>query len=196
MFTFESFSILFRFIYIALIAKKLIITISKASWLTVDTEENKDCTCCRKKTLGKTTCWLKAPRVVFVPCCRLSPVIRWSNEVKLANAKFRLGRGSFSFLLYFKTHPISPEKRIATGERNYRPRRRVSIMREVRYFDPFLARRILSCFPTNEGNVTISFFHLSTTFRNAKMSYSYRRCVKEFKKISSMKKTQYLQKCN
>lgn len=145
----------------------------------MDTKENKGHTCCRKKTLGKTTCWLKVPRVVSVQCCRLGPVIRRSNEVKLASAKFRLGRGSFSFLLYLRTHPISPEKRIATGERDYRPWRHVSIMREVRCSDPFFARRTLSCFCTSEGKVTVLFFppwcDFYTIFE-AETSYSPKSC--------------------
>lgn len=138
------------------------VIIPEAFWLTVDTcGENKGRICCSKKTLGKTTCQLKAPRVV--PRCRLGSVIRRSNEVKFASAKFRLRQGSFSFLLYLRTHPISLEKRITTGERDYRPRRRVSIMREVRRSDPFLAKRILSCFRTSEGKITISFFRFCAT---------------------------------
>lgn len=135
-------------------------------------KENKGRTCCRKKTLGKTTYWLKAPRIVFVPCCRLGPVIRRSNEVKLASAKFRLGRESCFFLLYFRTHPISSEKRIATDERDYRLRRRVSIMWEVRCPDPFLGRRILSCYKRRKSNYFV--FSLRCNFYTifeAKTSY-------------------------
>lgn len=84
--------------------------IAKTFWLTIDMGKNKGRTCCQKKTLGKTTFWLKALRVVSVPCCRLNPVIRWSNEVKLASAKFRLGQESFSFLLYLRTHILFPRK--------------------------------------------------------------------------------------
>lgn len=119
--------------------------------------------------------------------CRLGPVIRRSNEVKFASAKFRLRQGSFSFLLYLRTHPISPEKRITTGERDYRPRRRVSIMREVRRFDPFLAKSILSCFRTSEGKITISFFRFRATITRfskcGNILLVRGRRVKEFEKI-------------
>lgn len=71
-------------------------------------------------------------------------------------------------------------------------------MREVRCSDPFLVRRILSCFRTSEGKITISFFRLGATFTltyftilEVLLAEGALEDTRE--NISNGKKTQYLQ---